>query len=101
MEGVEVEVRGLEPLTSGLQSPRSSKLSYTPIIRSEHNNQSIRLKIHNSRIIIQNSPDQNNRTFQPSVLIVDWRSFLLKQKHIVQPDKKQEDFSGRMESGPE
>jgi hypothetical protein len=26
-----VEVRGLEPLTSGLQSPRSAKLSYTPI----------------------------------------------------------------------
>lgn len=25
-----VEVRGLEPLTSGLQSPRSAKLSYTP-----------------------------------------------------------------------
>ena len=27
----EMEVRGLEPLTSGLQSPRSSKLSYTPL----------------------------------------------------------------------
>ena len=26
-----VEVRGFEPLTSGLQSPRSAKLSYTPI----------------------------------------------------------------------
>jgi hypothetical protein len=26
-----VEVRGLEPLTSGLQSPRSAKLSYTPL----------------------------------------------------------------------
>jgi hypothetical protein len=26
-----MEVRGLEPLTSGLQSPRSAKLSYTPI----------------------------------------------------------------------
>ena len=26
-----MEVRGLEPLTSGLQSPRSSKLSYTPV----------------------------------------------------------------------
>ncbi len=25
-----VEVRGFEPLTSGLQSPRSAKLSYTP-----------------------------------------------------------------------
>ena len=25
-----MEVRGLEPLTSGLQSPRSAKLSYTP-----------------------------------------------------------------------
>lgn len=26
-----MEVRGIEPLTSGLQSPRSAKLSYTPI----------------------------------------------------------------------
>jgi hypothetical protein len=26
-----MEVRGLEPLTSGLQSPRSAKLSYTPL----------------------------------------------------------------------
>jgi hypothetical protein len=25
-------VRGLEPLTSGLQSPRSAKLSYTPVL---------------------------------------------------------------------
>ena len=25
-----MEVRGFEPLTSGLQSPRSAKLSYTP-----------------------------------------------------------------------
>ena len=25
-----MEVRGIEPLTSGLQSPRSAKLSYTP-----------------------------------------------------------------------
>ena len=30
-----VEVRGFEPLTSGLQSPRSAKLSYTPKIRLE------------------------------------------------------------------
>ena len=29
-----VEVRGLEPLTSGLQSPRSAKLSYTPFSKS-------------------------------------------------------------------
>jgi hypothetical protein len=28
-----MEVRGLEPLTSGLQSPRSAKLSYTPILK--------------------------------------------------------------------
>ena len=28
-----VEVRGFEPLTSGLQSPRSAKLSYTPKIQ--------------------------------------------------------------------
>jgi hypothetical protein len=28
-----VEVRGFEPLTSGLQSPRSAKLSYTPMKR--------------------------------------------------------------------
>ena len=26
-----MEVRGIEPLTSGLQSPRSAKLSYTPV----------------------------------------------------------------------
>jgi hypothetical protein len=26
-----MEARGLEPLTSGLQSPRSAKLSYAPI----------------------------------------------------------------------
>ena len=30
-----VEVRGFEPLTSGLQSPRSAKLSYTPQTRPE------------------------------------------------------------------
>jgi hypothetical protein len=30
-----MEVRGLEPLTSGLQSPRSAKLSYTPILKFE------------------------------------------------------------------
>ena len=32
-----VEVRGLEPLTSGLQSPRSAKLSYTPLSKSTSN----------------------------------------------------------------
>ena len=30
-----VEVRGFEPLTSGLQSPRSAKLSYTPTLKFE------------------------------------------------------------------
>ena len=28
-----MEARGLEPLTSGLQSPRSAKLSYAPILK--------------------------------------------------------------------
>src|ERR671938_354960 len=29
-----VEARGFEPLTSGLQSPRSAKLSYAPLLKS-------------------------------------------------------------------
>jgi hypothetical protein len=40
-----VEARGLEPLTSGLQSPRSAKLSYAP--QSEISN--LKSEISNSK----------------------------------------------------